>query len=584
MQKGGRFLTEETNVEGVFTPEDFSEEHTMIAELTSSFVKQKVMPHLAEMEDHQFSVAKQLMKEAGELGLLSSDIPEIYGGMGLDKISSAVISEKMAAAGGFSVTHSAHTGIGSLPIVLFGNKKQKEKYLPKLASGEMIASYALTEPTAGSDALSVKSSALLNKDGTHYILSGEKQWITNSGIADLFIVYAKVNQEHFTAFIVEKDFKGVSVGKEERKLGIRSSSTCAVRFNQVLVPVENVLGEVGKGHLIAFNILNIGRFKLGIGAVGASKEALKKTIDYISKRKQFSTPISQFPLTHEKIATMATRIYAAESSVYRTAGLLSHSMDALPIDETLLNMAKTINEYVIECSINKVFASEVLDMVVDECVQLHGGNGFMEDFDITRMYRDSRINRIFEGTNEINRLLIPGTLLKKSLKGDLPLLTLARKLEKEAFSYLPKEPDWKPLAQEKMLLKNAKNISYILLGMAAQKYQLKLEEQQEIMVNMANIVSAIYNMDSCIARTEKTRKVTGKEETLKLLYTEIFCQEAFQEVVAEAIDTLSFMLRGDELRVALSILKKYSRYNPKSMILLKREVAKEILTTREYTV
>ena len=584
MQKGGSFLTEQTTMEEIFTPEDFTEEHEMIAEITSNFVEKKVMPHLTEMENHDFTVARRLMKEAGELGLLSTDIPEIYGGMGLDKISTAVISEKMAAAGGFSVTHSAHIGIGSLPIVLFGNKRQKEKYLPELATGEKIASYALTEPTAGSDAVSVKTTATLNKEGTHYILSGEKQWITNSGIAEIFIVYAKVDKEHFTAFIVEKKFDGVSIGKEERKLGIKSSSTCAVRLDQVYVPVENVLGEVGKGHLIAFNILNIGRFKLGIGAVGASKEALKKTISYTNNRKQFSTPISQFPLTQEKFATMSTYIYAAESSVYRTAGFLSNSMDSLAIDEEFKTMAKTINEYVVECSINKVFASEVLDMVVDECVQLHGGNGFMEDFDITRMYRDSRINRIFEGTNEINRLLIPGTLLKKSMKGDLPLLVLASKMEKEAFSFIPFEPEWKPLSPEKMLLSNARNIVYMLLGIAAKKYQQTLEQQQEILANMANIVSAIYNMDSCILRTEKARKVSSNEESLKVLYTEIYCQEAFQGVVSEATDTLSFMLSGDELRLALSVLKKYSRYTPKSMILLKREVAKELLKAGEYIV
>lgn len=584
MQKGGSFLTEQVKLEDIFTPEDFTEEHVMIGDLTKDFVEKKVLPHIAEMEDHNFTIVKSLMKEAGELGLLSTDIPEDYGGLGLDKISTAIISEKMAVAGGFSVTHSAHIGIGSLPIVLFGNKKQKEKYLPGLATGEKIASYALTEPTAGSDAVSVKTIASLNEEGTHYILSGEKQWITNSGIADVFIVYAKIDGNLFTAFIVEKEYEGITIGKEERKLGIKSSSTCTVRLNQVLVPVENVLGEVGKGHLIAFNILNIGRYKLGLGAVGASKEALKKTISYTNNRQQFSTPISKFPLTHEKLATMATSIYAAESAVYRTVGLLSHSMDSLGVDEEFPRMAKAINEYLVECSVNKVFASEVLDKVVDECVQLHGGNGFMEDFDIARMYRDSRINRIFEGTNEINRLLIPGSLLKKSLKGELPLLLLASNMEKEAFSFMPTEPEWKPLSQEKMLLSNAKKIFYILLGMSAKKYQQTLEQQQELMVNIANIISAIYHMDSCILRTEKARKMSSKDESLKMLYTEIFCQEAFQEVVAEATDTLSYMLQGDELRLALSILKKYARYTPKSSILLKREVAKEILLASEYVV
>ncbi|WP_303984906.1 acyl-CoA dehydrogenase family protein [Niallia circulans] len=582
MQKGGSFLTEQVTADAIFTPEDYTEEHEMIAEMTSEFVQKKVLPHLAEMENHQFTITKQLMEEAGELGLLSSDIPEPYGGLGLDKISTAIISEKMAVAGGFSVTHGAHIGIGSLPIVLFGNKKQKEKYLPDLAVGKKIASYALTEPSAGSDALSIKTTAVLNKEGTHYSLTGEKQWITNSGIADIFIVYAKVNTEHFTAFIVEKDFPGISIGKEENKLGIKSSSTCAVRFDQVEVPVENVLGEIGKGHLIALNILNIGRYKLGLGAIGASKEALKKTIAYTDKRVQFSVPLSHFPLTLEKYATMASYIYAAESTVYRTAGLLSTAMDEVDADIEWTIMAKIINEYVIECSLNKIFASEVLDMVVDECVQLHGGNGFMENFDIARMYRDSRINRIFEGTNEINRLLIPPTLAKKSVKGEIPLLALAKMTEKEMLSFLPEEPDDKLLSQEKMLLSNTRKISYLLFGMMLKKYKEKLEEQQEIMVNLANIFNAVFAMDSCILRTEKAMGKNEQEEKQKILYTEIYCQEAFQQVITEAIDTLAYMLSGDELRLALSVLKKYTRYTPKPIIARKREAAKHLLTAGEY--
>lgn len=584
MQKGGSFLTEQITIDAIFTPEDFTEEHQMIAEMTSEFVQKKVLPHLAEMENHQFTITKQLMEEAGELGLLSSDIPEAYGGLGLDKISTAVISEMMSVAGGFSVTHGAHIGIGSLPIVLFGNKAQKKKYLPALASGKKIASYALTEPTAGSDALSVKTKAVLNEAGTHYRLTGEKQWITNSGIADIFIVYAKVDQEYFTAFIVEKEFPGVSVGKEEKKLGIKSSSTCAVRFDQVEVPIENVLGEVGKGHLIALNILNIGRYKLGLGAIGASKEALKKTIAYTKQRIQFSTPIAHFPLTLEKYATMASYIYAAESTVYRTAGMLSEAMDELSDDVEMKVMAKIINEYVIECSLNKIFASEVLDMVVDECVQLHGGNGFMEDYDIVRMYRDSRINRIFEGTNEINRLMIPPTLAKKCLKGELPILSLAAMTEKEMLSYLPDEPDGKPLSQEKMLLSNARKITYLLFGMMLRQYKQQLEEQQEIMVNLTNIINAVFAMDSCIIRTEKAMIKGKNDEMQKLLYTEIYCQEAFQQVILEATDTLAYMLSGDELRLALSVLKKYTRFTPKPIIRSKREAAKCILKAGGYQV
>lgn len=456
--KGGSFLIEDIPAERVFTPEDFTDEHHMIAKTTEEYVNNEVLPQLEHLENHEFDRSVKLLRKAGELGLLSADIPEEYGGLGLDKVSSAIIAEKMAPAGGFAISHGAHVGIGSLPIVLFGTEEQKQKYLPYLATGEKIAAYALTEPGSGSDALGAKTTARLNAEGTHYILNGEKQWITNSGFADVFVVYAKVDGEHFTAFIVERDFPGVSTGPEEKKMGIKSSSTRTLILQDVPVPKENVLGEIGKGHVIAFNILNIGRYKLGLGAVGGAKRALEITLKYANQRQQFKRPISQFTLTQEKFATMASRLYAAESSVYRTVGLFDERMGLLDAEKAKdgKEVAKSIAEYAIECSLNKFFATEVLDYIVDEGVQIHGGYGFMQEYEIERAYRDSRINRIFEGTNEINRLLVPGMYLKKAVKGELPLFQKAQQLQEELMMMAAEEPGSGVLEQEKYLVRNAK--------------------------------------------------------------------------------------------------------------------------------
>ncbi|MEI2463591.1 acyl-CoA dehydrogenase family protein [Niallia taxi] len=584
MKKGGSFLLEDSSWKDVYTPEDFSEEHELIGEMTNDFVRNSVMPHLDSMEKHDFKKVLELMKQAGELGLLGADVPEIFGGAGLDKISSAIISEKMSIAGGFSITHGAHVGIGSLPIILFGNVEQKQKYLPALATGEKIASYCLTEPTAGSDALGIKTTATLNDEGTHYILKGQKQWITNAGIADIFTVYAKVDGKDYSAFIVERNFPGVSIGKEEKKLGIKSSSTCSVILDNVLVPKENLLGEKGKGHLIALNVLNMGRFKLGMGAIGASKEALKVTVPYIKNRKQFQTPISEFPLTKAKVGTLASLLYASESSVYRTAGLLSDALDPLEGTEDWKIPAKLVNEYSMECSLNKIFSSEALDKIVDECLQLHGGNGFMEDYAISRMYRDSRINRIFEGTNEINLLAVPGNYLRKAMKGDVPLFAAAKAIEREMITFIPSEPDGSILSQEKLFVRNGKKIVLILLGLLAKKYTTEIEHQQEALSSIATIISHVFAMESCILRTEKAIATKNTEEKQKLLYTEIYCQEAFQIINTEAQDTLAYMESGDDLRLALSVLKKYTRFLPKPLIALKRKAAEKVITANEYIV
>jgi alkylation response protein AidB-like acyl-CoA dehydrogenase len=585
--KGGSFLIEDVSFDQVFTPEEYSDEQKMIAKTTEDYVLNEVVPVIDNLENHEFDHSVRLLKEAGELGLLGADVPEEYGGLGLDKVSSALIAEKMSRAGGFSISHGAHVGIGSLPIVLFGNEDQKQKYLPALATGEKLAAYALTEPGSGSDALGAKTTAKLNEAGTHYILNGEKQWITNSAFADVFVVYAKIDGEHFSAFIVEKDYPGVSTGPEEKKMGIKSSSTRTLILEDAEIPAENLLGQAGKGHIIAFNILNIGRYKLGVGAVGASKRAFEVTVQYTNQRQQFKTPISSFNLTKEKLATMAAKLYAAESSVYRTVGLFEDRMSKLT-DEEVKNgteVAKSIAEYAIECSLNKFFATEVLDYVVDEGVQLHGGYGFMQEYEIERMYRDSRINRIFEGTNEINRLLVPGTYLRKAMKGELPLLQKAQALQEELMMLMPEEVGDEPLAQEKYLVKNAKKIGLMLAGLAAQKFGKALEKEQEILVNIADIVSNAYAMESVVLRTEKALEKGGAEKAKqKLLYTQIFCQEAFNEIEAHAKETLVATEQGDTLRMMLSALRKFTRHTPINVIAVKREASEKLVDAEKYVV
>lgn len=585
--KGGAFLIEDLKGDDVITPEDFSDEHKMIAKTTEDFVAGDVLPKIDHLENHEFDYSVELLKKAGELGLLGVDVPEEYGGLALDKISSSLITEKFARAGGFSVTHGAHVGIGSLPIVFFGNDDQKKKYLPKFATGEWLAAYALTEPGSGSDAMGARTTAMLNDEGTHYLLNGEKQWITNSAFADVFIVYAKIDKEHFTAFIVDRDSPGVLTGPEEDKMGIKSSSTRTLILEDAKVPVENLLGEKGRGHIIAFNILNVGRYKLAIGGVGSSKRALEIATAYVNERKQFGKAISDFSLTQEKLASMSVRIYAEESAVYRTVGLFEQRMGSLT-DEQLKDgreVARAIAEYQIECSMNKYTATECLDYVVDEALQLHGGYGFMEEYEIARMYRDSRINRIFEGTNEINRMIVPGTLLKKAMKGELPLLQEAEKLQEELMMMMPEEVGDEPLEQEKYLVKNAKKMVLLGAGLAAQKYMQKIEDEQEILVNLADMAADVYNMESVILRTEKAINNTGADKNKqKMLYTEVYVQEAFERIESNAKETLITVEQGDTLRMMLSALRKLSRFTPKNVVHKKREIAAKIKEEEKYVV
>lgn len=582
--RGGSFLIRAGSAEEMFTPEEYTEEQKMIAKTAEEFVLNEVVPNLEEIEQHHFDISVRLLKEAGELGLLGGDVPEKYEGLGLDKISTALLTEKLARGRGFSLSFGAHVGIGSLPIVYFGNDDQKRRYLPDLASGKRLAAYCLTEPGSGSDALGAKTTAKLSEDGKHYILNGEKQWITNAGFADVFIVYAKIDGEQFTAFIVERTFPGVSFGPEEKKMGIKGSSTRTVILQDVPVPVENLLGEPGRGHVIAFNILNVGRYKLAVGAVGSAKRALDLATNYAKERKQFKTPIANFTLIKNKLANMAIKTYASESSVYRTVGLFNDAFANLGEKEhDGKEVAKAVSEYAIECSINKVFATEVLDYCVDEGVQIHGGYGFMSEYEIENMYRDSRINRIFEGTNEINRLLIPDTLVKKAMKGELPLLQAAAGLQEELMSYYPEEIEDAPLALEKHLIEMTRKIILMVAGSALMKYQQALAKEQELLAAAADMLIQLYAMDSVVKRTEKAIAKNGLEkEQHKLNMTVAFVQDAFDQVEALAKEALAAMEEGDELRLRLSILKKLTRRNPVNTIQLKRTIADRVIEAGGY--
>jgi alkylation response protein AidB-like acyl-CoA dehydrogenase len=582
---GGSFVIEDVSPEAIVTPEDFTEEQRMFAETTRQFIETEVLPHDEQLEKLDYELTVKLMRKAGELGLMSSDVPEAYGGLGLDKVSSTIINEVLAAASSFALSVGAHVGIGTLPIVFFGTQEQKKKYLPDLATGAKIAAYCLTEPTSGSDALGAKTTAKLSADGQHYILNGSKVFITNAGFADVFIVYAKVDGQHFSAFIVERDTPGFSLGPEEKKMGIKASSTRPLFFEDAHVPVANLLGEVGKGHLIAFNILNIGRFKLGAGCVGGAKEAIQIAAQYANVRTQFGKPISSFPLMGKKLAEMNIATYVMESMIYRTAGLIDDILKDLDhaSPDAGKQSAKGIAEYAIECSINKVFASEALDKVADEGVQIHGGYGFIQEYKIERIYRDSRINRIFEGTNEINRLLIPGTLLKKALKGELPLIQKAEALQGELLQLIPGQSFDGVLEQERHLLQMAKKIFLFVGGTAIQKVGTRIEAEQEILSNLADMMIQIYALESALLRAEKQISRTSEARSENLIQmTQVFTQEAFERMESYAKETLTALESGDTLRTQLSVLKKLTRYTPVNTTALKRDIAARVIRGEKY--
>lgn len=579
MIKGGSFLLGEIGMENVFTPEDLTEEHKMIAKMTADFVAGEVLPHDEEIEHQNLDVIVHLLKEAGKLGLLGADIPEEYGGTGLDKVSSLLIGENFTRSSSLAVSHTCHVGIGSLPIALFGTQEQKKRYLPGLASGDLLGAYCLTEPSSGSDALGAKTTAVLSSDQKFYILNGAKQFITNAGFADLFIVYAKIDGEKFTAFIVEKDYPGLSTGPEEKKMGIKGSSTRPLILEDCRVPAENVLGEIGKGHVIAFNILNIGRYKLGGNCVGAAKWAIELSVKYAKERKQFGKPITDFPLIQKKLADMALKTYAAESMVYRTAGLIENGLAGLAKDSDDIGhqVGDAIAEYALECSINKVFGSECLDFVADEGVQIHGGYGFTQEYKIERIYRDSRINRLFEGTNEINRLLIAGTLLKKAEKGELSFMKAFLHLQKELGSSSSIK-DHEPLSREKSLVDAAKKIFILVTGEAAMKYQKKLDKEQEILESLANIIIEIFAMESVLLRTLKDLNRTGNPSSHQQDMTTVYVQEAFARIENIARESLA-ALENEKGQIILKTLTNFEFTNTFS---LKRRIASQIIEDEKY--
>src|SRR6202521_3145996 len=487
---GGSFLLEERKPDEVFTPEDFTEQHLLVGQTAEEFALNEIVPNIEKMEHKDFSITRELLKKAGELGLSSAEIPEAYGGLQMDKVTAPGIAHHMSRYAGYATTWGGHTGIGTLPIVYFGTEEQKKKYLPSLAAGEIVGAYALSEASSGSDALNCRARAELSADGTHYVLNGEKMWITNAGFADLFTVFAKIDGEKFTAFLVEKTFPGFSIGGEEHKMGIRGSSTCPVILNDCKVPVENVLGEIGRGHVIAFNILNVGRFKLGAMCVGGARVSLENALGYAKQRNAFGKIIADFGLVREKIANMAEGIFTGESMVFRTVGMMDVALSE--IDKASADAArearKAIEEYAVECSIIKVWGSEMVDYVVDETVQIYGGYGVVEEYPAERAYRDSRINRIFEGTNEINRLIIAGFLLKRAMSGQLPLMPAIKKLMDEVLSgpSLGEEIEG-PLAEERKLVAQAKKLGLFAAGAATQKYMQAIQDQQEIMGAIADM-------------------------------------------------------------------------------------------------
>src|SRR5437764_4508659 len=585
---GGSFLLQEHPIDDLFTPEDLSEEHQQIAQTTQEFAQNEIVPNLERIEHKEFPVTRELLRKACEIGIANVDIPEQYGGSEMDKIASSIITEHLSVSGSFSVSFGGHTGIGTLPIVYFGTKEQKAKYLPKLATGEWIAAYALSESTSASDSLNARTKAVLSVDGKEWILNGEKTWITNAGFADVYVVFAKVDGEKFSAFIIERTFPGFQVGAEEKKMGIRGSSTCSLIMNDCRVPKENLLGEIGKGHIIAFNILNIGRFKLGAGAVGGTRNSLHHAIAYAKQRKAFGKTIAEFGLITEKLATMTAGIYALAWMSYRTVGMIDVALSDIDKNapDVYKQTAKGIEEYAIECSILKVWGSELLDYVVDETVQIFGGYGFVEEYPAERAYRDARVNRIFEGTNEINRLIITGWLLKRAMNGQLALLPAIKQLTEEIMSGPgSSEPLEGALAAERTLVSNAKKAGLMLAGAASQKYMMALADQQEIMAAIADMVIEGYAMDSVVLRT---LKLIDREGESRMQHAIAMCQvslaNSINKIEAAARKVVAAVAEGDMLRTQLVILRRLFKYEPYNTIALTQQIANRLIETGKYVI
>src|SRR6266571_1413141 len=578
--RGGSFLVEACTPEDVFSPADLTDDQKLIGRTAEEFVQNEVVPLIPDLEQHKPGLLAQLLKKAGEIGLLGGGVPEEYGGAGLDKVSSLQLAENLSAYASFGVSHGGHAGIGTLPIVFFGTEEQKKKYLPLLATGEKLAAYCLSEPQAGSDAQNSRTRAVLSPDGRSYILNGQKMWITNGGFADVFIVFAKVDGEKFSCFIVERAFPGFSAGAEEKKMGLKGSSTTALFFENCQVPKENLLHEVGRGHIVAFNILNAGRFSLGAYCTGGAKRSLETASKYAKERTAFGKPIGEFGLIRAKLAEMAIRIFAVESMIYRSAGLMDRAISAAGdgSDKSQQSM-KVFEEYAIESSISKVYGSELLDFVVDEAVQIFGGYGFHEDYPVARGYRDSRVNRIFEGTNEINRMLIIQMLMKRALAGTLPLMAAGAKLQEEILSGSPVEdsPDG-PWAEESRIVRGAKKVFLLAAGAAVQKYRDRLADQQEIIGALADIVLEIYPMESALLRAQKAVAARGKDSSGAIAAAaRVLLQDGAARIEAGARTALAASVEGDMLRTQLAVLRRMIKREPADTIGLRRTVADAVI-------
>lgn len=578
---GGSFLISETAPADAFTPEDLTEEQRLIGQTVHDFVEREVAPKLNRLEEKDWKLSRELLRKLGNLGFLGVNVPAAYGGAELDQVTSLVVAEELSL-GGFSVSYGAHVGIGIGPIAYFGNEDQKKRYLPKMVRGELIGAYALTEPTAGSDAMSIRTRATLSPDGTHYRLTGTKQFISNATFADVYNVFAKIDGEKHTCFIVERKTPGFSVGEEEHKMGIRSSSTASLFLENATVPVENVLGEIGQGHKIAFNILNVGRFKLAAGCVGATKYVIKEAVGYAKERQQFGKPLAEFGVIKHKLAEMAIRTYVAESMVYRTGGLVEGTLQGLHGDPA--ESIRALEEYAVECAINKVYASEVLDFAVDENVQIYGGYGFIEEYPAARAYRDARINRLFEGTNEINRLLITGMLLRRAQRGRLNLIPAALAVAREIMEPgLAEEPDG-PLADELRLVTMVKEAALFTAGVAVQKYLEQIEHEQEVMAGIADLVIEAFAMESGLLRARRALDRDGAERSgMKVAMIRTYINDAVPRVDATARTVLAAVEEGDTLRTELAGLRRFLRYTPINTVALRRTIAEQLIQHGRYT-
>lgn len=584
---GGSFLLETRTPAEIFTPEDLNEEQRQIVATAAQFARDEILPVAADIEAKKPGVLASLMRKAAELGFASVDIPEEYGGLGMDKTTSTLITDHLSVLASFSTAFGAHIGIATLPLVWYGTEEQKQRYLPKLASGEWIGSYALSESTSGSDAMNIRTRASLSADGSHYTLNGEKMWITNCGVASLYTVFAKIDGEKFSAFLIERETPGLTVGAEEHKLGIRGSSTCPLVLAECKVPAANLLGEAGKGHHIAFNVLNVGRFKLGVACVGGARHALAAMIRYAKERHAFGKPIAEFGLIQRKISASATRLYAAESMAYRTVGMIDASLAKLGPAEghSARDVQRRIEEYAVECSILKVYGSEMLTLVADELIATMGGYGYVEEYPAERFYRDARINRIFEGTNEINRLIITGWLMKRALSGQLPLLPAIKRLMEEVTqppSFDAGADTGEALAREAEALAAAKKIALFAAGVASQRFMTALQDQQEVMVDLADMITQVYGLESALLRARKLAEAKRGTAEVAAAMTGLLADETMGLAEQAARRVLAACAEGDLLRTQLAILRRLARFTPADAVALSRTVARHSIQLERY--